>query len=511
MSGLWRGWISLEGGNGLYTGSFSLWNGDSGLIDDNPGETPTYPITAPVLGDAAVPNIAGDWRPVYEIDFVDAYPTGGGIGDTLQCRYGDSQAAAEAVVTPDEATVSESWWIDGEEPFPDLGDYGATLSAGDTLYWQVRVKRGSDYSDWSAFKSLAIADGVMAAPGWTDLTEQSLSTRVWSSGVSVTGLGTGAYARLLGTGPLKVGSTVYEAGDEAQVQNSDTLYAGADLPGTYNATVNNAVTNRGVALETFSATTIVTSLPIPQPSSAAVFYDVSDLSMLWQTNTGTTAVASDGDVVGTWKDWTSNGRDLTSVANDTTRPVYRAGGGYPYLEFDGSNDILRFLGDLGLWNSSGYTAAIAFRSATNAANKMLMGVGGTSSTNQVISLHSVSSQADNATGWIRNNSGVDVLSSSVAITTGFDETDRVLIVVDNGSSVQMYLDGVAGTSRNYTRGSNSLTLNTFSVGGRHGGGSSGLFFATRVHGLAIWPTLNLNSTDRASALTYFASLQGRTL
>ena len=40
MSGLWRGWISLEGGNGLYTGSFSLWNGDSGLIDDNPGETP---------------------------------------------------------------------------------------------------------------------------------------------------------------------------------------------------------------------------------------------------------------------------------------------------------------------------------------------------------------------------------------------------------------------------------------------------------------------------------------
>lgn len=482
-----------------------------GLSRPSSGGGSAFPITTPVLGDAAEPNIAGDWRPVYEIDFVDAYPTGGGIGDTLQCRYGDSQAAAEAVVTPDEATVSEDWWIDGVEPFPDLGDYGATLSAGDTLYWQVRVKRGSDYSDWSAFKSLAIADGVMAAPGWTDLTEQALSTRVWSSGVSVTGLGTGAYARLLGTGPLKVGSTVYEAGDEAQVQNSDTLYAGADLPGTYNATVNNAVTNRGVALETFSATTIVTSLPIPQPNSAAVFYDVSDLSMLWQTNTGTTAVASDGDVVGTWKDWTSNGRDLTSAANDTTRPVYRAGGGYPYLEFDGSNDVLRWLGDLGLWNSSGYTVAIAFRSATNAANKTLMMCGNTGSTNQVLApIHSVSSQADNATGWIRNDSGVDVLSNSVAISTGFDETDRVLIVVDNGSSVQMYLDGTAGTSRNYTRGSNSLTLNTFALGGRFSTGG-GLWFATRVHGLAVWPAVNLDSTDRASALTYFASLQGRTL
>lgn len=214
-----------------------------------------FAITTPVLGDAAEPNIAGDWRPVYEIDFVNAYPTGGGIGDTLQCRYGDSQAAAEAVVTPDEAIVSESWWIDGEEPFPDLGDYGATLSPVADLVYQVRVKRGSDYSDWSNFKTLSIVDGVMTAPGWTDLTNQTASTRVWSSGVTVAGMASGAYARLLGTGPLKVGSTVYEAGDEVQVQNGATLYAGVDTSATGGATVNNAVTNRGVALETFSATT----------------------------------------------------------------------------------------------------------------------------------------------------------------------------------------------------------------------------------------------------------------
>ncbi len=214
-----------------------------------------FAITTPVLGDAAEPNIAGDWRPVYEIDFVNAYPTGGGIGDTLQCRYGDSQAAAEAVVTPDEAIVSESWWIDGEEPFPDLGDYGATLSPVADLVYQVRVKRGSDYSDWSNFKTLSIVDGVMTAPGWTDLTNQTASTRVWSSGVTVAGMASGAYARLLGTGPLKVGSTVYEAGDEVQVQNGATLYAGVDTSGTGGATVNNVVTNRGAALETFSATT----------------------------------------------------------------------------------------------------------------------------------------------------------------------------------------------------------------------------------------------------------------
>lgn len=230
-----------------------------GLSRPSSGGGSAFPITTPVLGDAAEPNIAGDWRPVYEIDFVNAYPTGGGIGDTLQCRYGDSQAAAEAVVTPDEAIVSESWWIDGEEPFPDLGDYGATLSPVADLVYQVRVKRGSDYSDWSNFKTLSIVDGVMTAPGWTDLTNQTASTRVWSSGVTVAGMASGAYARLLGTGPLKVGSTVYEAGTEVLVQNGDTLYAGVDTSATGGATVNNVVTNRGAALETFSATTVGSS------------------------------------------------------------------------------------------------------------------------------------------------------------------------------------------------------------------------------------------------------------
>lgn len=254
MSGLWRGWISLDGGNGLYTGSFSLWNGDSGLIDDNPGETPPDAITTPLLADAADPNLPGDWRPVYEIDFVDPYPTGGGIGDILQGRWGDSEAEAE-LMTPEEATISESWWIDGVEPFPALGDFGGSQPLGTDVTYQVRIRRGSLYSAWSAFKTLEIVDGVMTAPGWTDLTNQTASTRVWSSGVTVAGMATGAYARLLGTGPLKVGSTVYEAGTEVLVQNGDTLYAGVDTSATGGATVNNVVTNRGAALETFSATT----------------------------------------------------------------------------------------------------------------------------------------------------------------------------------------------------------------------------------------------------------------
>lgn len=46
---------------------------------------------------------------------------------------------------------------------------------------------------------------------------------------------------------------------------------------------------------------------------------------------------SDGDPVSTWTDG-EGVADLTG--SGTTRPLYRAGGGNPYLEFDGSDDTL---------------------------------------------------------------------------------------------------------------------------------------------------------------------------
>lgn len=258
MSGLWKGWISLQGGNGLYTGSFSLWNGDSGLLDDPPTDTPPDAITTPLMADAAVPNIAGDYRPVFEIDFVDPYPTGGGVGDTLQGRWGTSEAAAQAM-TPVEVTIEDSWDLDGVEPFPTLGDFGEAQSFGTTIHWQIRVKRGTEYSEWSPFKTLEIVDGVMNDPGVSNLTNQTGGQRVWSSSFTVAGMDSGAYARLIGTGPTKFGSTVYEAGDEAQVQNGATGYWGADTSATGGATVNNAISNRGTLLTTFSATTVGSS------------------------------------------------------------------------------------------------------------------------------------------------------------------------------------------------------------------------------------------------------------
>lgn len=425
------------------------------------------------------------------------------------------QVAADLAFT----SIEQDIYHDIKDDELDTGDFNVTAdgfaqpATGTSKYFRARYERDDGaISNWTTPVLVSVLDFTPTAFSFTDQTALDVSTLVYSNSITVLGVSAAAVCNWSLTG----------SGFEAQVNGAgawatsgtcvlnDTIQLRGTTSGSGDTQLSGVLTIEGVS-DTWSITT-ESALPLPQPSALAIFCDVSDLSNLWQTITGTTAVASDGDVVGTWKDRTANGRNVTAVANDTTRPVYRAGGGHPYVEFDGSNDILRFLGDLGLWNPSGYTAAIAYRSASNAANKMLMGVGGTSSTNQVISLHSVLSNADNVTGWIRNDSGIDVMSNSVAIAgSAFDETDRVMIVVDNGSSVQIYLDGVAGTPRNYTRGSNSLTLNTFSVGGRHGGGSSGLFFAARVHAFAYWPGINLNSTERAQVLTTFGATQGRTL
>jgi len=72
-----------------------------------------------------------------------------------------------------------------------------------------------------------------------------------------------------------------------------------------------------------------------------VFYDISDLTTLFEERTGasaTTASSVDG-VVGTVLDKSGNAHHLTA-ADDAERPILRQSGSLYYLEFDGSDDEL---------------------------------------------------------------------------------------------------------------------------------------------------------------------------
>lgn len=254
-------------------------------------------------------------------------------------------------------------------------------------------------------------------------------------------------------------------------------------------------------------------LPIPQ-TDLALYVDASDTATLWQLIDGTTPVTADGQVVGRWDDLSSLDHHMAAASNGSTRPLYKTSGGYHWVEFDGTDDILRYMADLSMWNASGCTVAISMRSLSNGITKTLVGSASTASGNQfynaVYSQNLAGNQA-NAANYIRNNSGVDVMASTLSnYTSAFDGSDRVIIMVDDGSGITIYKDGVAGTRRAYTRAGNSLTLNNVTLGGLLRTTVSN-WFAGRVYGMAIWPGRALDATERGEVNTYFASLYGGTL
>ncbi|AVW93595.1 hypothetical protein DA792_21385 (plasmid) [Celeribacter baekdonensis] len=77
----------------------------------------------------------------------------------------------------------------------------------------------------------------------------------------------------------------------------------------------------------------------PTALSAFAWYDVSDLSTLFQDMGQTVPVTTDGDPVGMVLDKSGNGYHLTqSVA--LSRPIYRTDGASHWLNFDGSTQTL---------------------------------------------------------------------------------------------------------------------------------------------------------------------------
>ena len=64
----------------------------------------------------------------------------------------------------------------------------------------------------------------------------------------------------------------------------------------------------------------------------ALILDPSDLSTLFQDSAGTTPVAADGDPVGRWNEKSGAGRNFIQ-ATSGSRPVYRTGGGYHWVDF----------------------------------------------------------------------------------------------------------------------------------------------------------------------------------
>jgi hypothetical protein len=67
------------------------------------------------------------------------------------------------------------------------------------------------------------------------------------------------------------------------------------------------------------------------------FYDISDISSLFQDSTGLTPVTTTLDPVGRVNDLSGNGNDFTQPGSASIKPTYTVNGSDKYLSFDGAD------------------------------------------------------------------------------------------------------------------------------------------------------------------------------
>lgn len=348
------------------------------------------------------------------------------------------------------------------------------------------------------------------------LADQPKSTVVSSNIVTIAGLTSGfdvpvtitggEWRKDAGAGWSGWGTASGVAQQGNQVQTRHTTSAD-DFAAT-----DTILTIGGVS-STFRTVTPAPVGALPQSGNLGLWLDASDLTTLFQSNAGVTPVAANGDPVGFWADKSANDFDLSSVANDTTQPAYGTDTSYHWVTFDGVNDILRRLEALQLYNAGSYTLAIAVR-GNPATDRSLIAEGynsGSGSLTRPVGSHNAT--AANAAAFYRADDGstVKIQNSSVTFTSAWNNTDKVVIVTDDGLNLDTYVDGTLGTRRSYTRTTGTFNqCDRFALGGLFRNTAT-QFFAGRVYAVAIWPGIVLNSTDRATVLTQFAAKQGRTL
>lgn len=236
-------------------------------------------------------------------------------------------------------------------------------------------------------------------------------------------------------------------------------------------------------------------------------FKASDLANLYTDIAGTTNVASDGDLVGKWVDANGSGFYVAAAADDTTRGTYRANAGFPYVEFDGVNDLLKRASALGLYTAGSSTVMVALRDNATQQGTLVQESLSTSTNDRYELIRNNGTVFNDATAFIRDHSNTVKFSTTVILSGAFPgaSTDAVYTITDSGTSLTGYLDGGSGSSQTYSRGASSF--DQFSLGGRY---DATAFAKVKVYEIAFWSGV-ISSPDKASAITCMGLSQNRTL
>lgn len=222
----------------------------------------------------------------------------------------------------------------------------------------------------------------------------------------------------------------------------------------------------------------------PMSLAPIAWWDLTDLSTLGQNTDGTGAVSTDGTTVKYVRDKSGNGRHLTSSVGC----IYRAGGGTPYLEFNGTNQYLQ--------TSTAFTPAQPVVRVSTLQTPSSMGSGtqhlfGGVGANTGVLYPSAPTTASIYSGSV-------LTGPTIATSTPYCFTER-----HNGASSRVatnnnaYFSGNAGTyAFAGVNVANDFTLTRFA--------------AIRFYGAAMY-NYDVADSDIAKLRTYFGNLAGLSL
>jgi hypothetical protein len=425
---------------------------------------------------------------------VDA-PAGVQVGNTLNFYVGSVEQVADALVlTQDD--------LDGltEIRFSDLG-------VDDTYGLQVSITNGNGESPLSNTVSVVVDTSLGACS--VELTAGGLTTDDTTPELTVTFAGgvENDVAVIERDDGFVLGTKTLDGTDETNGTAAITLSELTEDDHDIVAYVYGTATGSGAGTFTEAAEETLTVAAEFHPSSLAdiaLVLDAMDAASLFQSNAGTTAVG-DGDPVGFWGDGSGAGFNLTSLADDTTRPLFSTTG-YNHLVGNGTSSLLQRTASLGLYEAGEFSIFIALKSNSNSTFSDLFSMA--HSTNGVprFFLVSAAGTATSDTAQVRDDASTG--ASTPATANAYNGSDVVLGKVEDGSNWTIYVDGVPAGPTAWTR-PGAMTLNRTALFGRRGGTSSN-WWAGDVAGVVAVKRA-VTSGEAAQITTWLGLRQGRAL
>lgn len=191
---------------------------------------------------------------------------------------------------------------------------------------------------------------------------------------------------------------------------------------------------------------------------AGFVLDFTDPAQLWQESTQTTQVSAPGDPVGYVEDLSSWGRDFEQTVAGS-RSTWTTWNTFPCVQFDGTDDAFRSVGNLTMYDNGAMTFVIAL-AADELNDKYIYGEGRSSSNNPIYGIASGTASIVTRVGqFYRNNSNSVVVNHS-SINTGTGALNKyweVLTFRDTGTGMKWRRNGGAWTSEfSYSRSATTV-------------------------------------------------------